>query len=235
MQTTKIFTAVVAVGSLVLLAGCAKYKAQPLQRLSTQQTSDKVALSYKVFDKKDCKDFLGRKNILRKGYQPVQLMITNNSDHTYTYSATSLSLPTVPAELVAKKVHFSTVGRVIGYAAVATAIFAPVIVLTIAGHGNPFDMSEVLYIPASAAATPFIAMAIGDGVKSSKANKHLKADFAKKAFPAVATLNPHETLNAIIFVPKKEFTTNFTITLKDQKTEQPLVVTAHSTTNPFIK
>lgn len=220
-KKTQLLSTVVAVGSLLLLAGCAHYKAKPLQHLTTTTDSRNVTLSYKAFDKHECKKYLG-KNVLRKKYQPVQLTITNPTEHTYTYSASSFSLPTVPAELVAKKVHFSVAGRAVGYGLVAATIFVPLTV--IAATFSFCIIPTLLYIPATVGAAPFAAASIIDGVKASSANKELDIDFSTKAIQSEGVLRPGQTLNGLFFVPKKSFSNDFTFTLNGEKSGKTLVL-----------
>ena len=40
-----------------------------------------ICCEYKIFNKADCKKYLGRGQVLSKGYQPIQIKLTNNSDN----------------------------------------------------------------------------------------------------------------------------------------------------------
>lgn len=233
-KQTKLLTAVLAVGSLLLLSGCANYKAMSLPQLA--QHSDKfekknVSLEYKIFTKVDCQEYLGRKKLLKKGYQPVQLTITNNTNRSYTYSASSLSLPIVPAELVAKKVKFSTAGRIIGYSAAAAGfVTLAACAFSITGALIPAacKVGFAIMIPSGYLATGFSLAALADGIKSGKANKELTVDFATKAFLLNGIIRPYQTINGIVFVPKKSFNTNFTFTLNDADTNKTVVLNSRS-------
>ena len=147
-------------GSLLMLSalvsGCASYNAAPLSSLSTEviqkvpTTGTDVVAVAKAFDKSDCQKFLDR-DVMKEGYQPIQLYIENPSDKNYVFSLSRISLPTARPEEVADKVHTSTVGRAVGYS-VAGLFLWP------------------LFIPA-----------VIDGVKSSEANRSLDTDFSAKA------------------------------------------------------
>jgi hypothetical protein len=138
------------------LGSCASYRASSLNSPSTDvvtfsETKEKdIAVTSKAFNVTDCKIYLDR-NVIAKGYQPIQLYIENNSDKTYGFSLNRISLSCARPEEVAEKVHTSTVGRAVGYGAGAL-LFWP------------------LAIPA-----------IVDGVKSSQANDALDRDFFAKA------------------------------------------------------
>ncbi len=147
------FSVLTAMTTLVFLAGCASYSAASLNSLETAlvgiSSTDSVLATSKVFNKADCKRFLDR-NVIGKGYQPVQVYIKNNSDKSYLFSLSRVSLPCVASEEVAKRVHTSTVGRAVGYGVASLFVW------------------------------PMIVPAIVDGIKSAEANEHLDYDFAAK-------------------------------------------------------
>ncbi|MFH1254312.1 MAG: hypothetical protein V1646_02665 [bacterium] len=183
---------IVSIVALSFITGCARYSAQPLNRIKTvnphkQDGTEKpekaISLAYNVYDKWDCKKYLNR-DVLAKGYQPVQITITNNSDRYINFSKENISLPTVSAVDVAKKVHTSTMTRVVSYGVAGLFLW------------------------------PFFIPAIVDGVKSSQANQRLDEDFAKKEL-ADQIISPYNTINGLIFVPKNEFSRDFTITAVD--------------------
>jgi len=141
--------------SLICLTGCANYNATSLNTLSSDavfsSSSEKkeIQVVAKAFNKADCKRYLDR-DVLARGYQPIQLYIENNSDKNYVFALNRISLSCASSEEVAKKVHTSTVGRATGY-----------------GVGALFFW-------------PLVIPAIIDGVKSSQANESLDNDFSSK-------------------------------------------------------
>lgn len=176
--------------SLVLLAGCASYRASSLNTLTSDamtlaspEQEDLVVVA-KAFNKSDCKRYLDR-DVIAEGYQPVQLYIENKSDKNYAFALNRVSLACAAPEEVAEKVHTSTVGRATGYG-VASLFLWP------------------LAIPA-----------IVDGVKSSQANDSLDVDFSSKA-ARDQVIQPHSYFNKLLFVPRSEYQPSFTVTLVDQ-------------------
>ncbi|MCL4360923.1 hypothetical protein M1446_01035 [Candidatus Dependentiae bacterium] len=142
--------------ALIGLAGCARYQAKSLNKIDTsifslsQNSQEKfVSFSYHIFDTDDCMKYLDR-NVIAKGYQPIQITITNNTNRYLNISMSNFSLPYVSSEEVAKRVHTSTVKRSVGYGILGLFIW------------------------------PFLVPAIVDGIGSSEANRKLDADFAKK-------------------------------------------------------
>jgi hypothetical protein len=123
--------------SLFFLAGCASYKANDLGSLAGHVSFDSsiegVYWAAKAFNKNDCKQYLDR-DVIRKGYQPVQLYIKNHSTKFYSFSPDRVSIPIANPLDIAKRVHTSTVGRAgaytaavftSGYFAVPAAMLAP--------------------------------------------------------------------------------------------------------------
>ena len=120
----------------------------------------------------------------------MQLYIQNNTKNAYVFSLNHVSLSVARPEVVAEKVHTSTVGRAVGY-----------------GTGALFLW-------------PLAIPAIVDGVKSAKANEALDADFdAKCAKDQIIPMHSH--LNKVLFVPRGEFNSSFTITLVDIESRTP--------------
>jgi len=182
---------------IALLSGCASYNAAPLNNLSSDimrssyetKTTD-VLVTAKAYDKHDCKRYLDR-NVIAKGYQPIQLYIQNNSDRSYSFSMNRIDLSYARQEEVASKVHTSTVGRILGYG-----------------------------VPGVIILWPLIIPAIVDGIKSSESNQALDNDFSSK-IARDQTINPHSHFNKIIFVPVGDFQPSFNVTLIDQQTNKP--------------
>jgi hypothetical protein len=137
----------------LFLSGCASYRAMPLNNMYSERvryTTPDVVMMAKAFDKRDCKRYLDR-DVISKGYLPVQLAIENKSDRNYLFSLNRVSLPCASPEEVAEKVHTSTIARAAGYGAAALIFW------------------------------PFAIPAVVDGVKSAQANDALDNDFTTKA------------------------------------------------------
>lgn len=144
----------VSILSLFGLAGCAKYKARPLTKLRTNVSQKHehqcICYNHKAFNRADCRRFLDR-DVIREGYQPVQIEITNNSDRAFKISPASFPFPLATPETVARLVHTDTVARAVGYGVVGLFCW------------------------------PFLIPAIVDGIGSAEANEALDEDFAEKS------------------------------------------------------
>ena len=146
--------------SLIFLSvGCASYNPDSLTRLNSEfapsvEEVEHVVVAAKKFTSEDSKKYFDR-DVIRKGYQPVQISIDNHSDRPVLFSSTRVSLPCANPDDVAREVHTSTVGRVFAW-------------------GIPSLIVWPLLIPA-----------IVDGIGSSNANKELDTDFSAKALNEV--------------------------------------------------
>ncbi|MFH1644486.1 MAG: hypothetical protein ABIA74_04915 [bacterium] len=181
-----VVTLCVCVGGLILLFGCAKYGAQPINQLATCVSNKKeplIAFAYKSLNKADCKRYLDR-DVLAKGYQPIHITFSNNTNRYINFSKTNISIQCVSAAEVAQKVHTSTVTRATSYG-VGAFFFLP------------------LAIPA-----------VVDGIGSSQANQKLDEDFSRKEL-CDQIVSPLSTINGLIFVPVEKFDPEFSIKLVD--------------------
>lgn len=159
--------AVLSISGLLLLSGCASYHAAPLSDLSpnihqlTLQKDSDILVTAKPFNKADCEVYLDR-NIIKKGFQPLQISIQNNSDKDYQFSPENLGLPLAHDKQVRDKAHTSTFGRIAGYSAGALVIW------------------------------PLVIPAIADGINSKNSNKALDSDYHSKiARESIITSGSH--------------------------------------------
>ena len=178
---------------LPLLSACTRYEASALSSIELQQTTEELNVAAKAFSKADCRYYLDR-DVLQKGYQPVQLYIENGSGKSYLISLARVGLPVASAEEVSRKMHSSTLARIAGYGAAALL------------------------------ATPLFAVpAVVDGYRSARSNGQLDQDFlAKGAHDRV--IPPHSYVNMILFVPKEGYRERFQVTFLEEKTHRPIKI-----------
>ncbi len=195
MLSSKYLSLFFVVAGLACLAGCARYKAEPLGKAVVHGVAapkSRVSFAYHVFTKNDCKRYLGR-DALAKGYQPILITITNNTRQYFRFSRDKISLPTVPTVKVARHMHTKTLERSMGY-------------------GVPGIVLWVLIVPA-----------LVDGVRSYVCNYKLDQDFARKELTD-QLIGPFGTASGIIFVPKDKFSENFTINIIDAETDAVMTI-----------
>jgi hypothetical protein len=189
----------------IFLTSCASYSASPLNSLESDvvisQTPDSglndIAIGAKAFSKADCQRYLDR-DVISKGYQPVQLYIQNSTNKNYVFSLNRISLSSARPEEVADKVHTNTAGRAAGYGAAAWFTFG------------------LFAIPA-----------VVDGIKSSNANEALDSDFSSKAARDQIIFH-HSHFNKLLFVPVGDYQSTFTVTLVEQGSGTPKTFTVNT-------
>jgi hypothetical protein len=124
----------VALGISVLLAALAVFMTKqqvetlPFEDIVTAQGSFEekdmgLFLTYKVYSADDSKNYLG-KDLISRGYQPIQITIQNNSSKFYDMEENAVSLSTATPNKVVRSVMKSSIPRSVGYR-VAGLIFWP--------------------------------------------------------------------------------------------------------------
>lgn len=93
----------------------AKYRGSALQTLQYENTpkDGEISFAYKKFNRSDCKKHLGRRRILSKGYQPIQIQITNKTQHSLSLNPNSFDCTCLPYLDVAEDVGFNTTKRIV--------------------------------------------------------------------------------------------------------------------------
>lgn len=116
--------------SMITMQTHARYQSAPLKKLykNVNMTVDNVvSFNYKVFSARDCKKYFNSKSIIKKGYQPVQMVITNNSSHSIAISLTNFSFRCVDAQDIAHALHRDGVSRAVGFG-FGALFFSPLII-----------------------------------------------------------------------------------------------------------
>jgi hypothetical protein len=149
-------TIIVFTAASLFLTGCASYNALPLNSMSSQVVNvsepskhANLVVAAKKLSRAECLKYFDR-DVIKEGYQPIQLYIQNDTNDSYIFSLNRISLSTARPEEVADKVHTSTVARATLYGAGALILW------------------------------PLAIPAVIDGVKSAQANEALDADFDAK-------------------------------------------------------
>ena len=166
----------------------ARYKACPIVKGNCSQKSNKqnyVAWDYKIFKPKDCKKYLNCKGLIKKGFQPIQITLTNHSKQSLVLSLDRFSFSTISAEQVALSLHRNGAARGVGFG-----------------------------IPGALCCWPLIIPAVVQGCGANDYNDAMDNDFIYKAL-VDQIVPPFETVCGIIFIPKEEFVKkHFSLTLE---------------------
>lgn len=200
-----------------LLGACAKYKARPLRNLSTLpvQGTNKVAFAAEALGKGKSRTFLGR-NVIKKGYIPIQIAIKNESKNKLLLSMSNISLKCESVEEVVHSVSFDPVARGLAYGLPAGFLLTIPIFL----HGF-FQISPAGFF----IGIPLLVSAIVDPVWANKANEKLLSDYLKKSL-SDSLIMPNTTLEGLIFVAVSNFTNRLNIVLIKEDSSEEVVCEA---------
>ena len=187
---------------LILLSSCASYRASSLETMSSGSSSYSLqGEGVTIAAKVFTKADCKRyldRNTIAKGYQPVQLYIQNNTKEDFLFSLDHLSVSPIDPITVAKSVHTSTALRVATYS-----------ILGVFTCG-------LFFIPAAV-----------DGIKSSEANTDLDEDFLAKTATS-QLIQRYSSYSKLLFIPSHEKNRAFTVTLINQKTNEPQTFQANT-------
>lgn len=186
------FLSFLAVG---FCSGCARYSANSLLSpsplvLQEQPITHGLRIYAKALSRSESRKVLG-KDVIAKGYQPIQLYVENHTDKSYLFTKNCISLPCTEAKEVAKKLHTSTIARAAGFG-VAAVIFSPLFAL------------------------PGVVESLG----SVRANDLLDNDYVAKGAKDL-TIYPYSHVNMVLFVSEEDYQNTFSITLVNEKTQIP--------------
>lgn len=182
---------------LILLTGCASYTSVLLPQrdvtsLGQYQEIDKVYAGVKFLDRAEVKRYFDA-DLIEKGIQPIYVTIENNSNKTYSFSKTNVGIPSLDSVEASKKGARNTLARA----------------------GAPGVISLfVLW--------PLAIWAVGDGIASSKANKHLRADYESKEI-ADGSIRPMQSKHGVLYAPVLKSGEEINITLIEMETKEKIV------------
>lgn len=101
-----------ALSTSLPVSAIARYHAIPLEFNTPNTKENSLSLNYQVFNARDCRKYLGRPKLLTKGYQPIQVTLTNSSNRSIKFSPKNFSIPTIDCDQVIESISFSTSTRI---------------------------------------------------------------------------------------------------------------------------
>lgn len=149
-----------------------------------------VFIQAKAYSARESQTYLSR-DLIERGFQPVQVTIQNNTARSYYLSNQWVDLPNATPHTVASYVSRSAIPRSIA-----------------------FKVAGFLF-------WPFLIPATIDGILTIKSHLKMRGDYhAKSIKDTEEPLIPYSTVHRILFVPKEKYSDEFTLHLKDQKSGQ---------------
>ena len=114
MKVKKIILQLFSFSLLICSSIDARAKSKLVSNKVTQQVAnlkdrslDSISFSYRLFTAKECKESLNAKNLIKKGYQPIQITVTNKSDKNISISSKNFSLPCVSVDEITEVLYQS--------------------------------------------------------------------------------------------------------------------------------
>lgn len=196
------FLSVILISSLLFLTSVEKFRPAKLpfvagvvQSFTKEQKG--VQLDYKVYSSVDSKIYLDR-DLLAKGYQPVQITIQNNTPYSFVLGKEDISLPLVSASKVVSKFDRATLPKSIGYKVLGFFFW------------------------------PFSVIGTIDSVKTYATHRDLKKDLSAKSVKNdQEVILPFSSLNRVLFVEKDKYQEEFSISLFNTDTCETIVFDAN--------
>lgn len=182
----------------IIFSSLENYYPDPLSYVTKMVTpfvkEDKgVYVAYKPYDNKDSKKYLDR-DLVSRGFRPVQITIQNNSAALYLFSTEGCSLKVAKPSSVAWSITKSTIPRAIGYK-IAGFLF-----------------------------WPFMIPGAIDSIRTFRTHVNLTNDFYAKSIKEDDELIlPYSTVHRIAFVKEKDYHEDFRISVINQETNEDIV------------
>ncbi|MCY3974634.1 MAG: hypothetical protein OXF02_03720 [Simkaniaceae bacterium] len=162
---------------------------------SSPRTDDLPLLATKKFTVADSKRYLGR-DLLSKGYQPLQIKIKNNSSRSYEFSLSRFSQTCADVSDVINAGRTNTTARATGYGVGALFVW------------------------------PLAIPAIVDGIGSSQSNDVVARDYSEKSAKNINIIGPYSSFNKVVFIPISRYQNTFTLSLVDVDSQKILTFRA---------
>jgi hypothetical protein len=209
-MNSRIGVVVLCAGAL-LLSGCAKlYKPKPLSMPQVVgQEKNGLLVQAAPLSSLDCKYVFNKRDPHAKGYEVIQLAVTNKADHAYALDAKNIGLPLESARHVAHCVRLNMAGVIAAWGLGGLLYLGFVSLL-----------SQPDWAFAGALFCIYPIGAIIDGSVVHRANKDVALDFEARAISNDSTvvIEPQKIMNRVMFVEKKNYKSTFDIGLVDQVT-----------------
>ena len=194
MKKNKNLLLITAVVGSFLLLGSWTETSLSLQSPQVQIQNTGLQIAAKTYDSEKSKQNLNR-DLLSKGYVPVEITITNQTQKSYTLSRASVNLPCATAKEVTWSFTKKTFPRSIGYK-IASFFFWP---FSIAGSI--------------------------DSIRVIKNHRNLNKDFAAKTLKDDdEIIPPFSSVIRVLFVKKDGFQKEFSVALQEVGAKELLVI-----------
>ncbi|MGZ6254501.1 MAG: hypothetical protein ACXWL5_00745 [Candidatus Chromulinivorax sp.] len=178
--------------------------------LPIDQTVSNISFEYKILNKKECKQYFKTKKILKKGYQPIQITVTNNSDDYIMFSQKGLNVPTVDVDTVFTALHKNGIIRGLSLGLVGMLAASPLPMLTL--------LPWAVHVISCIGFTIFSAAGIFAGAGALMYNNKIAviSDFILQD----QIIQPHSVVMGIVFVKVDKLTSDLSLIVQNQNSQE---------------
>lgn len=138
MNKNRIILSLLSIALATNSTGLARYKSKPLNEITKTSKNKKnktplkneteyVSFEYKALKSSDCKKYFNSKNLIKKGYRPIQIALTNHSNNNFAISLNNFNLSLTSAADVAYNMHRDGMKRAIGFT--VGSLFIPILII----------------------------------------------------------------------------------------------------------
>ena len=186
---------------LLLVPGCAGYRARSLSQLSPTPTKEdkNVHFSAKAFTVSDCDNYLDR-NVIKCGFRPIQIAIRNETEMSLKFSLGEINMEITGVDYVVHKTKQSPMSRALAY-------------------GIPGLLTPLLI------GTPLLVAAICDPIWACQANERQLQDYVDKAL-SDRYIEPRSRIEGLVFVSTGKYINELMVKLHDRDSEKTIECTA---------
>ena len=198
MKERNFSLAAIIVSAFMFLSSMEKYQVTTLPFVSDVvkpfiKEQRGIQMAYKVYNDFESKIYLDR-DLISKGFQPIQLTIQNNTASSFLLGKDDVSLPLASVSSVAWSISKSSIPRSIAYKVLGFVFW-------------PFMIPDTI-----------------DSVKTYATHRDLKRDYAAKSIKNnQEEILPFSTMHRIMFVEKEKYEENFSVTLFNTKTYETVI------------
>lgn len=234
---------------VMLLPACKRPNAErSLRSLPTlidyHSSQSGVDLHIKKLNEHDCQSILGKparrlfkKFRKRQPVAPLQISVTNNTDKLISLKPSDINLPQVPYKKIANRLSNSSVLQmfgalfsslfIVGFLAVGSCLALGATGILLFATGSLSVTIPAAILGSSAAAALPLFLIIGTpvlstvrGVQTSRANQSITRDIKQFSLHNQVVVEPHETIDMLIFVEKLQFRPTFTVKVSNPEKAQ---------------
>lgn len=200
---------IISLGSLLVISGFFS-KAHAQSDLQTIAPSP-ITVEAKILDRCDSIQLFNR-NLLKDGFQPLQITIKNPTDQNYQFSPDKTTL------------NLSSEEEIIAHSKPDTFHFLPFSLLfpSHAPLKNLFALSAPHLKRSLFLASPHIPL-LGKIPFTASTEAHFKQKIEKHQ-PKAQIIKANSSLNIVLIAPEDLFSENFQITLISEKTQEPKIL-----------